>query len=102
MLKKVGYNVNPKMVKFVPINASSGFNILKKFNKKNMKWYRGPTLIEAIDLFRKPKLVNNLDQKPLRIAIESTHCLSGVGTVACGRIETGKLKTTPPIDILVG
>ena len=67
-----------------------------------MKWYRGPTLIEAIDSLRKPKFSSNFDQKPLRIAIEKIRCLKDVGFVVCGRIDTGKLQITPKIKVLVG
>eukprot|EP00796_Vickermania_ingenoplastis_P000173 gene173-biopygen153 len=45
-LKKVGYNV--EKVRFIPISGWQGDNMIEKSD--NMSWYKGPTLLEALDL----------------------------------------------------
>jgi elongation factor 1-alpha len=64
-----------------------------------MPWYNGPTLVESLDLLEiPPKPI----EKPLRLPVQDVYSISGVGTVAVGRVETGVLKTgdrvaiTPP------
>jgi len=45
-LKKVGYNV--EKVRFIPISGWNGDNMIEK--SENMPWYKGPTLLEALDM----------------------------------------------------
>eukprot|EP00796_Vickermania_ingenoplastis_P009899 gene9899-biopygen6797 len=59
-LKKVGYNV--EKVRFIPISGWQGDNMIEKSD--NMSWYKGPTLLEALDLLEPPS--RPLD-KPLRL-----------------------------------
>jgi elongation factor 1-alpha len=54
-----------------------------------MKWYNGPTVLEALDHFEVPP--KPID-KPLRIPIQDVYSITGVGTVPVGRVETGVLK----------
>ena len=84
-LKKVGYN--PKKIKFIPFSGWTGDNLISKTTE--MKWYKGPSLIEAIDQMNEPKRPTD---KPLRLPINDVYKISGVGTVPVGRIETGTLK----------
>ena len=44
-LKKTGYN--PEKIEFVPFSGWTGDNLIEKSDK--MPWYKGPTLIEAIN-----------------------------------------------------
>jgi len=44
-LKKVGYN--PDKIPFIPISGWEGDNMLE--SSDNMPWYKGPTLIDALD-----------------------------------------------------
>ena len=44
-LKKIGYN--PEKIPFVPISGWLGDNMLEK--STNLPWYKGPTLLEALD-----------------------------------------------------
>jgi elongation factor 1-alpha len=44
-LKKVGYN--PDNVPFIPISGWVGDNMLEK--SPNLSWYKGPTLLDALD-----------------------------------------------------
>jgi elongation factor 1-alpha len=84
-LKKVGYN--PEKIPFVPISGWFGDNMMERSD--NMKWYDGPTLIEALDKITPPK--RPLD-KPLRLPLQDVYKISGIGTVPVGRVETGILK----------
>jgi elongation factor 1-alpha len=83
-LKKVGYN--PKRIPFIPISGWVGDNMLEK--STNMSWYKGPTLLEALDNIRPPR--RPVD-KPLRIPLQDVYKIGGIGTVPVGRVETGVL-----------
>jgi elongation factor 1-alpha len=84
-LKKVGYN--PDKIPFVPISGWHGDNLLEK--SPNLKWYKGPTLLEALDAIIPPKRPTD---KPLRLPLQDVYKISGIGTVPVGRVETGVLK----------
>jgi len=55
----------------------------------NMPWYKGPTLLEALDSVQEPK--RPVD-KPLRVPLQDVYKIGGIGTVPVGRVETGVLK----------
>ena len=84
LLKMVGYNVSK--VHFVPTSGWTGDNLVKRSEK--MPWYDGPTLYEALDYFEIPS--KPID-KPLRIPVQETYSIRGIGTVPVGRVETGVL-----------
>jgi elongation factor 1-alpha len=84
-IKKVGYN--PDKVPFVPISGWNGDNMLER--STNMGWYKGPILIEALDLIEPPKRPSD---KPLRLPLQDVYKIGGIGTVPVGRVETGVLK----------
>jgi len=84
-LKKIGYN--PEKVPFVPISGWNGDNMLEK--SPNMPWWKGSTLLEALDTLTEPK--RPVD-KPLRIPLQDVYKIGGIGTVPVGRVETGVLK----------
>jgi elongation factor 1-alpha len=84
-IKKIGYN--PEKVPFVPISGWNGDNMLEK--SANMTWWKGPTLIEALDSITEPK--RPVD-KPLRVPLQDVYKIGGIGTVPVGRVETGILK----------
>ena len=85
LLRTIGFNV--AKVPIVPISAWTGDNLLKPSEK--MSWWKGPTLIEALNTFEvPPKPVD----KPLRVPIQDVYSITGVGTVPVGRVETGVLK----------
>ncbi len=85
MLKMVGYKV--EKIPFVPTSGWTGDNLVKQSDK--MPWYKGPTLIDALDTFELPP--KPLD-KPLRLPVQDVYSITGVGTVPVGRVETGVLK----------
>merc|ERR1712159_828451 len=84
-LKKVGYK--PAKIPFVPISGWVGDNMIER--SENMGWYKGPTLLEALDAVNPPK--RPVD-KPLRLPLQDVHKIGGIGTVPVGRVETGVLK----------
>jgi elongation factor 1-alpha len=84
-LKKVGYK--PMKIPFVPISGWAGDNMIDR--STNMPWYKGPYLLEALDLVNPPK--RPVD-KPLRLPLQDVYKIGGIGTVPVGRVETGVLK----------
>jgi len=84
-IKKIGYN--PEKVPFVPISGWNGDNMLEKSD--NMPWWKGPTLLEALDGIQEPKRPSD---KPLRVPLQDVYKIGGIGTVPVGRVETGVLK----------
>ena len=84
-LKKVGYNLDK--VRFVPISGWVGDNMIEK--STNMPWYKGPTLLEALDLLEAPSRPTD---KPLRLPLQDVYKIGGIGTVPVGRVETGIMR----------
>jgi elongation factor 1-alpha len=84
-LRRVGFK--PEEVEFVPISAHLGHN-LTNTSSPHMPWYRGPSLLEALDSLSPPKQQTNI---PLRMPIHDVYNIKGVGIVAVGRVETGIL-----------
>jgi elongation factor 1-alpha len=54
-----------------------------------MTWFKGPTLLEALDNLEPPK---RPVEKPLRLPLQDVYKIGGIGTVPVGRVETGVLK----------
>merc|ERR1719353_1312706 len=84
-LKKVGYK--PAKIPFIPISGFEGDNMIEK--STNMAWYKGPTLLEALDAVEPPKRPHD---KPLRLPLQDVYKIGGIGTVPVGRVETGIIK----------
>ncbi|KAL6517116.1 Elongation factor 1-alpha [Orobanche hederae] len=62
-LKKVGYN--PDKIHFVPISGFEGDNMIER--STNLDWYKGPTLLDALDMIQEPKRPSD---KPLRLPLQ--------------------------------
>ena len=71
---------------FVPTSAKTSENVARASEK--MKWYRGPTVLEALDLFEPRKADLDL---PLRFCVQDVYRFDQRRIVA-GRIETGTLR----------
>merc|ERR1711970_1208431 len=54
-----------------------------------MPWYKGPTLLEALDDIKPPQRPTD---KPLRLPLQDVYKIGGIGTVPVGRVETGIIK----------
>lgn len=61
-MKKVGYDINK--IPFIPVSGWNGDNLIDK--SPNLPWYKGPTLLEALDSVIPPK--RPVD-KPLRLPL---------------------------------
>ncbi|KAF6150492.1 hypothetical protein GIB67_030293 [Kingdonia uniflora] len=84
-LKKVGYN--PDKIAFVPISGFEGDNMIER--STNLDWYKGPTLLDALDAISEPKRPTD---KPLRLPLQDVYKIGGIVTVPVGRVETGIIK----------
>lgn len=84
-LKKVGYNI--EKVRFIPISGWHGDNMITKSDR--MPWYKGPTLLEALDTLEAP--VRPVE-KALRLPLQDVYKIGGIGTVPVGRVETGIMR----------
>lgn len=70
----------------VPVSAREGDNLVTK--STNMPWYRGPTVVEALDGFR---AASPLGDQPLRFPVQDVYKFDDRRIIA-GRIESGTLK----------
>jgi elongation factor 1-alpha len=95
LLKTVGYK--PDQIPFVPGAAFPGDNVFKK--TINMGWYKGQSLLEAINSIKEPEKPTNL---PLRLPIQDVYNITGIGVVPVGRIETGILKVGEKVIAMPG
>src|SRR2546421_5898465 len=71
---------------FVAASAKNGENIAKASSK--MKWHKGPTALEALDLLESQSADVDL---PLRFCVQDVYRFDERRIIA-GRIETGKLR----------
>jgi len=85
LIRTVAYK--PKEIDFIPISAFEGDNITKA--SENTKWYKGPSLVEALQKLSPPDKPTKL---PLRVPVQDVYSITGVGTVPVGRVETGVMK----------
>ena len=74
----------------MPISGFQGDNMIEK--STNITWYKGPTLLEALDLIEPPKRPTD---QPLRLPLQDVYKIGGIGTVPVGRVETGTIKVCP-------
>ena len=91
LLKMVGNKV--ENIPFIPVSAYMGDNI--KAPSANTPWYKGPTLIQALDALSVPE---KHTEKPLRVPVQDVYTTTGIGTVPVGRVETGVM--TPNTKVI--
>ncbi|MCL4328985.1 MAG: translation elongation factor EF-1 subunit alpha [Candidatus Thermoplasmatota archaeon] len=84
-----------KDVPIIPISGYKGDNITKA--SPNMAWYKGSTLLQALDELKVPEKPTT---KPLRLPIQDVYSITGIGTVPVGRIETGVMKVGDKVIFL--
>ena len=90
LLKMVGYKVDE--IPFIPMSGLMGDNLAKP--SPNLPWYKGPTLLDALNNLKVPAKPTTL---PLRVPVQDVYTISGVGTVPVGRVETGVMKKNDKI-----
>ncbi len=93
LLKQAGYN--PDKITFLACSGFKGDNVAKK--STNLPWYKGPTILEQLDIFTPPQKPTNL---PLRMPIQDVYEIKGAGTVPVGKIETGVMKLGQKVIVL--
>jgi len=84
-LRKIGFQ--EKNINTVGYSGFEGDNLITRSDR--MPWYKGDTLLEALDKVDPP--VRPVE-KPLRLPLQDVYKITGVGTVPVGRVETGVLK----------
>ncbi|WP_434577263.1 sulfate adenylyltransferase subunit 1 [Thermoanaerobacterium thermosaccharolyticum] len=84
-------NVFPQ--KYIPVSAFYGENIALR--SKKMPWYKGDTVLDALDIFEKDK---EIIDKPLRLPIQDVYKFDNRRIIA-GRIESGVLNVGDEIVI---
>ena len=82
-LKRIGLT----KVTFVPISGWTGENLTQ--SASTMPWWKGSTLVDALDSVTPPKRLVDL---PLRFTVQKVHTIADCGTVAVGRVESGIVK----------
>jgi elongation factor 1-alpha len=92
LLRNIGFPV--KKIHFVPVSGLKAENLTEP--SPNMPWYKGPTLIEAIDSFVIPEKPTG---KALRVPIQDAYRIKGTGVVPVGKVETGILKKNDKVII---
>jgi len=81
---KVGFK--DKYVKFLPVSAQTGDNILKKVSPELCPWYKGESFIGTLDELKK---IKRCSDEGLRIPVDIFD-VSGKKT-AVGKVESGKV-----------
>ena len=81
---------------FVPISAKHGVGLIKA--SEHLKWYRGPTLLEALEQFRATPPIHGA---PLRLSVQDIYRFDARRIVA-GLVEAGQLSVGDPIEFHPG
>lgn len=88
----VGLGVTPTAV--VPISARDGDGVSAR--TPNIAWYRGPTVVEALDALTPSRALNEL---PLRLPVQAIYKFDDRRIVA-GRVESGAVAAGDEIVIM--
>lgn len=86
-------NLNIFPLEYIPVSAFNGENITTK--SENLNWYKGVTIIEALDLLQKEP---EPEDKPLRFPIQDVYKFDNRRIMA-GKIESGTLRVGDEITI---
>lgn len=86
-------NINIKPSYVIPISAKNGDFIARK--SENMDWYKGPSLLEALDTFRARE---NASQNPLRFVVQDVYSFDK--RIIAGRVESGIIRKGDRIKVL--
>ncbi len=86
-----GLNIVPAYI--MPVSARLGDNIAKRSGK--LPWFKGPTVLEALDSFE----TGEAENVRLRFPVQDVYDLDGKKT-AVGRVEAGVLRKSQEVYIL--
>jgi peptide chain release factor subunit 3 len=92
--KLCGYRINKGTVTFLPISGLNGLNVIEPINQKICPWYKGPSLLEALDNIQ---LDRDQDTGTLRLPIYSKD--NSNGFTITGKVERGILRVGQSITI---
>ncbi|MFP4567835.1 MAG: translation elongation factor EF-1 subunit alpha [Candidatus Woesearchaeota archaeon] len=95
LIRSVGFK--PDQVQFLAVSALKGENIVNK--SENMPWYKGPTMLEAVNNLQPPEKPTDL---PMRMPIQDVYNITGIGVVPVGKIETGVMKVGQKVIAVPG
>ena len=87
-----------KPMDFIPVSGTNGDLIVDK--SKNMKWYNGKSVLEALDSFKSKELIEN---KELRVPIQDVYKFTKENDdrrIIAGKIESGSLKVGDEVVFL--
>jgi len=96
-LKRIGWKT--ETIPFVPLSGWTGDNMLE--SSPHMPWYKGLTLLAALDNVEEPERPSSL---ALRVPLQDVYKIGGIGTVPVGRVETcimkpGMVVTFAPVGL---
>jgi bifunctional enzyme CysN/CysC len=81
---------------FVPISAKHGEGLLKK--SEHLGWYKGPTLIQALEGFHS---IQPVAGAPLRLLVQDVYRFDARRIIA-GLVESGMVSVGDPIEFIPG
>lgn len=87
------FQIRPSYI--IPISARYGSNIVNRDDR--LKWFEGPTVLEALDRFETLEMW----VKPLRFPVQDVYDINGKKIVV-GRIEAGQVRKGEELTILPG
>ena len=86
-----GLKIIPREV--IPISAREGATVMRR-DSKNLGWWKGPTLLEALVTSRAKKPSG--DEGPLRFSVQDVYRFDERRVVA-GKLESGTIKVGDPV-----
>jgi bifunctional enzyme CysN/CysC len=91
-------NIGVKPIYFLPVSGIEGENIAKK--PKKMRWFKGKTVLAAIDSFKKEK---PSEEKPFRMPVQDVYKFTAKGDnrrIMAGRVESGTIRSGDDVVFL--
>jgi bifunctional enzyme CysN/CysC len=84
--------IGVKALTYIPVSGREGSGVVTRGEK--LSWYKGPTVLEALDSFEKTNTVNDL---PLRLPVQDVYKFSNygdsrriiAGTISSGMVDVG-------------
>ncbi|ELP85750.1 elongation factor 1-alpha, putative [Entamoeba invadens IP1] len=84
-------NFDVHKIKFIPVDGFEGENLSTLSLKMPWAVKKSKPLLEEIDALQVPERSLN-DKKPLRVTVEDSYRISGIGCVCVGMVESGILQ----------
>ncbi|MFP4524520.1 MAG: GTP-binding protein [Candidatus Woesearchaeota archaeon] len=91
-----GIGITPR--DFIPVSAREGDNVAQP--SKNLSWFKGDTVLDAVDRFEKEPLP---EDKEFRMPVQGVYKFTNLGDdrrIIAGRVETGTLKAGDKVVFL--